>query len=232
MKFFAFLAGAAVFALVLPAHAESSLNISGIRLGTTPEQARAAAAAVNPKYVFSDLRRAGEEKIAGFEAKEDPRKVFSPDLLKVIFDERNATWFVYREQRYETGSRPTKEATLAALKEKYGEPSFTDVDVLRGLASWQFDRAGKIYKGARGQAPCPGTRNRGSTPEKFGERCGSFVQAQWNFMNPEKLVEQLQVTIVETQHVYDALKQQQDAADSAKKNALDAERAKAVKPKL
>lgn len=208
------------------------MNISGIRLGATPDQARAAAAAANPKYVFSDLRRAGEEKVAGFEAKDDPRKVFPPDLLKVIFDERNATWFVYREQRYETGSRPTKEATLAALKEKYGEPSFTDVDVLRGLASWQFDRAGKIYKGARGQAPCPGARNRGSTPEKFGERCGSFVQAQWNFMNPEKLVEQLQVTIVETQHVYDALKQQQDAADSAKKNALDAERAKAVKPKL
>ena len=73
---------------------------------------------------------------------------------------------------------------------------------------------------------------RGTPPSTFPEHCGTFIQATWNFANKEKMVDELGVTIHESSRMYDTLKRVQDKSNSAKREALEAERSKSVKPKI
>ena len=213
--------------------ADNNFNIGGIKLGSSASEAKSAASTMNQNLKFSDLVNREDGKLVGFSGSEPG--AFPKDSVKVLFDEQNLTWFIYRFQRYDDGSRPSRESVVAALKEKFGEPTFSNTtDLLSGNASWHVDRTGKTYKGTLGKAPCSGTNSmgNGTPPSNFTEACGKFIQATWNFANKEKMVAQLEVTIHDSARIFDALKKSQDAVNSAKRNALEAERSKAVKPKL
>ncbi len=219
--------------LLSQAHASQSFDIGGIRLGSSAVEAQSAASAMNSKLTFSELKRREDGKVMGVSGTE--AGAFPKDSVKIFFDEQNATWFVHRSQRYAEGSRPSREGVFVALKEKFGEPTFSNTtDLLSGNASWHFDRSGKIYKGPLGKAPCSGTDSmgRGTPPSTFPEHCGTFIQATWNFANKEKMVDELGVTIHESSRMYDTLKRVQDKSNSAKREALEAERSKSVKPKI
>lgn len=223
----------ATFLLNSYALADTQFDIGGIKLGSSASEAKSAASTMNQNLKFSDLTSRDDGKLVGFSGSESG--AFPKDSVKVLFDERNLTWFIYRSQRYDDSSRPSRESVVAALKEKFGEPTFSNTtDLLSGNASWHFDRTGKKYKGTLGKAPCSGTNSMGSgtPPSNFTEACGKFIQATWNFANREKMVNQLEVTIHESARIFDALKKSQDATNSAKRNALEVERLKAVKPKI
>ena len=233
MKFTRLFSIVAVISFCPQAYAESKINIGGIHLGSSAAEAHAGATVMNKKFKFVDLKRQEDGKTIGFNGSEDG--AFPADSIKVIFTDTNTTWFIYRNQRYEEGSRPTRDAVFSALIEKYGEPTFSNTkDILNGNASWHFDRAGKIYHGPLGKAPCSGTDSRGggTPPSSFTERCGVFVQASWNFMNKEKMVQQLEVTAHESSIIYDAIRKKQDASNAIQRKPLEQEQSKNIKPKL
>lgn len=164
--------------IVFPqAYASPSLDIGGIRIGSTSSEARTAIMAMNPKLTLSDLKQ-NNGTIVGIEGREkisigmEPagarsmkpgatvEKFLQKDHAVVLFDEKGLVWFIGRTQGYaQSTSRPTYAATWSALEEKFGEPSMKSGSLPIGSGEWEFDRSGKLFsrKGnlISAKGPCP-----------------------------------------------------------------------------
>ena len=160
------------------AYASPSLDVGGIRIGSTSSEARTAIMAMNPKLTLSDLKQNNGE-IAGIEGREkisigmEPagarsmkpgatvEKFLQKDHVVILFDKKGIVWFVGRTQGYVPGTpRPTYAATWSALEEKFGEPSIKSGSLPIGSGEWEFDRSGKLFsrKGNLVSAKGPCTR--------------------------------------------------------------------------
>ena len=228
------------------AHAAPPFDIGGIRLVSSAAQARAAISAANPELAFTDLKQQ-DGKIVGFDGvQKDPKSFENPDHVLALFNDEGSTWFIGRRQNFKEGTRPTIEATWAALKEKYGEPSGVgNMDPRNPLnggrtnAAWIFDRSDKLYKDPKNRDnPCPMQMAMDfqelsgfSVPMRFNGQCGSRLNVEFLY-DKNGMVSELIINAFDSAREYDALKKRQDAEEAAKKNTLDTERAKGVKPKL
>lgn len=223
------------------AHAAPAINVSGVNLGATQVQARAAASSANKEFTFVDIKQ-NDGKVSGFQAKSktiggSSIGASSNDFMVVLFDQ-GSTWFVGRFQKFEEGDRPTTLSTMSALKEKFGPPTVSSSSSIE----WQYDRSGALYKGIPAQGPCPNgidgpSFNAGmmatiSVPAKFSERCGFYIEARLLPSPDGRMVNSLLIRAYESGRIFDGLQQQRDNANAANAKKLEEERAKAVKPQL
>ena len=183
------------------AYAGPSLDIGGIRIGSTSSEARAAIMAMNPKIILSDLKQ-NNGKILGVEGHEKisigmkpagarsmkpgatAEEFLQKDHAVVLFDEKGLVWFVGRTQGYAPGTpRPTYAATWSALEEKFGEPSMKSGSLPIGSGEWEFDRSGKLFsrKGNLISAKGPCTRAGRGTDFAAGPEGYYSINAPENF---------------------------------------------------
>ena len=219
----------------------TDLDVGGVKLGMKASDLRSSIAKVNSAFVTKELKRS-DGTIAGLQGRQDLGSGWgatTPDHLVALYDERGYTWFVGRAQKYEKGNRPTFEAISTALREKYGEPSFSSL----GHLEWQFTRSGALYKGNQQQGPCtPGpdafelisstmTSPPIRVPKKFAEKCGTHIVA-FAMRESDGMAADLVVSVYDAARMYDIAKNKKNSVKEEENKALNTEKAKAVKPKL
>lgn len=219
----------------------ANFDVGGVKLGTKAEDLRSLIAKVNPSFVQGDLKTGG--KVVGVQARQDVGSswtAFTPDHLVALYDEQGYTWFIGRAQKYAKGDRPGIENTLAALREKYGEPSSSNFTQME----WQFTRSGSLYNGVQTQGPCWAGWSAGAStitstitsppiqiPKKFSEKCGTHIVATIG-REPDGMAGSLVVLMYDATRVYDAEERRMNSVNADEAKRLEAEKSKGLKPKL
>lgn len=221
---------------ILFAQGASANDISGVRIGSSLDEARIAIKMANRSFVLSPFIDDGE--MIGVTAIAAPRAKRaddgSADEFVALQDNRGTVWFVGRYQRLAPGSRFSMDDLLASLNKKFGTPSNTPRTRYYDY-SWEYDRQGKLYDGFANAGPCaglvfsrphlPGMSI--SAPEEFPSKCGMQVRLT-NFLEENGLVSYFTLTVVDAKRRYDQL----NAVKTEQKRHLDQERARGNKPKI
>ncbi|HKT33385.1 MAG TPA: hypothetical protein VJR03_01050 [Nitrospira sp.] len=162
------------------------VDIVGIKVGMTGDQAMAALKAANPKFKIDVVRTQTRWDYAARltdDSRADPTKLwvlgvhasapfirnYSPETVTVGFSTHPNQPFVYMVSRmvvFQEGSMPTAENVLAGLRKKYGPESYpVPASTGEGFPDlrWVFDVKGQLIGGPLGQAVATscGTRTDG-----------------------------------------------------------------------
>lgn len=246
--------------LCLAAASANALDVSGIKLGSTLEEAKNGILSLNKGYVIEPFTMDGVP--AAYRAKAPCMNIAYNPLCKAdeiaIFQEHgNAVWSIARYQTFpESKDRFPASELVASLQKKYGKDSRNAIDkplqdsgkFLTTMYVWVYDRAGRQRLGldtlqpVMGKfdlGPCyinnaqygPSTGEGTAFPTTVNETCGQYVTASFT-ADENGFVKQFKVEVVDIAHIYDAMKRKKQVADAAQKQDADAQRAKGLKPNL
>lgn len=216
-------------------------DIAGVQIGSPLSTQRTVIAKANPSYQLNDVKLT-TGKIVGINAiaQKDGRII---DQFVVIQNDAGIIWFVARAQALEKGARIKPETLLNSFKEKYGP--YADISTGSGGPIWQFDRQGKIHLGQYIQGPCyagigagasttfgkvPGTAIQ--VPRNFTPRCGTEITSYVRKDSTDGMVSAFSVQIVDAKRMYDELNGKSAVEENERKQKLEAEKSKDIKPKL
>jgi hypothetical protein len=228
----------AALALSLSFSAYAAPDVSGIELGSAFSAARPLMMKANAGYEITDLKRNG--KVAGYSALfvKDGAPV---DQLVVLQNAAGAVWFVARAQRLAQGERIKHETLLATLRAKYGPES--GISLGSNGPSWQFNRAGALFKGDPSTGPCVGLVSGSpamvgkvpsaniNVPSNYPAGCSTSVNAPL-VVDQDGMVTHFSLHLIDVKAAYDELSGNEAAAKTEHQRKLEAERARDVKPKL
>lgn len=217
-------------------------DVVGIKLGSSSGDLKRGMAAADSELTFADVKLQ-DGQLIGLQG----RKMvgagwnsYAADQIVGLFDAQGRVWYVGRAQKFEKGSRPTLDATLAALRNKYGQPSFGS----KGAIEWQFDRSGNLFQGQQVQSPCwtgtsPGLMSFNATPmspgmfapKTFNGHCGVRIVAN-AMSSADGMVDSLVVTMFDSANQYDQIERDKAASAADQQAKLNAEKNKGVRPGL
>jgi hypothetical protein len=145
----------AALVTTIGAHAQGAagpnLDVAGIKIGMGVKDAMAALKAENPKFSI----QIPNHQLEGFPMPLHPwvdcEQAIGPDndgetitLLFTMPPSREVVWGIKRLTSYRAGHRPSTEATLAALRTKYGPESVPAADPRTKNLAWVFDDKGQL----------------------------------------------------------------------------------------
>lgn len=232
---------AASLSLGYTAYAADNQEIDGVKIGSKPDELKASIASLNASLATAELKDSND-KIIGLQAKNEAGtgwELHTPDHVVGLFDNEGYTWFVGRAQKYIKGDRPSLEVTLKTLMDKYGPPSY----VTSSRLEWQFDRSNNLYTGANDRGPCwtgfremrpfeiTVTSPKIEAPKHFSPKCSMHIVAKIQ-KESDGMVGSLSVSMYNAASVYDRMQRERAVIEAEKQKKLEAEKAKAVKPKL
>ncbi|CAM3927175.1 hypothetical protein [Paracidovorax anthurii] len=228
------------------AYSQPALDIGGVKFGASLESQKAQMQKVNPQYQFSEIKTR-EGKVLGWQGIATNKNNGVNDQLLALQDDNGKIWYLGRVQKFDEGMHIPHDTYLAALKEKYGEPSSLSRD--KQDFSWIYGRDYVFIKGpnppsgicpsqAGGDVRTPRTemsqlKSAGinlPVPGAFEPRCGLQMNVKLYKGVNSSMVFGSEIQIIEHQSRYDALEKKQQAADAAKQKAIDAMQGN--KPKL
>jgi hypothetical protein len=141
--------------------AATSVDIAGIRIGMSPEQVRTALRAHTPKAELKETQTEIEDyprsaHVSGILAVVYAGNGAPEEIVAVHFTEPPSAQRVVRVARrvfYRGSNQPSLDATNAALRQKYAEPSFVWTEPYRGTAgkraTWAWTAQGQRKQLAR-----------------------------------------------------------------------------------
>ncbi|QCI10759.1 hypothetical protein E6B08_04780 [Pseudomonas putida] len=234
---------AAVFATLTSTATLAADDISGVAIGSSLAEAKAAIAEANANYEITPLMLTNGQE-AGVTAKTNDLMPWTgsnnaggpSDEFAALLNDAGKVWFVARVQRFDKGGRIKLDALKEALIEKFGQPSGTTKIGTLGF-NWQYFRDGKQWTGS-GVAPCQGN---GTTttipgvsvtaPRSFSPKCGKIVSVH-AATQPDMMVPYYTITITDAKGMFDELAARDAKEEADRKQKLADEQAKAVKPKI
>ena len=229
---------ATMFAAFVTNHAGAATDIAGVQIGLPLATQKAIIAKANPSYELKDIKLSGKTVGINAIAEKEGRVI---DQFVAIQNESGIVWFVARAQALEKGARIKSDTLLNSLKDKYG--LYTEFGSVGPM--WQFDRQGNIYKGQWVQGPCyagigagasttfgqvPGTSIQ--VPRNFTPKCGTEITTSVLKDSTDGMVSAFAVQIVDAKRMYDELNGKATAEEDQRKQKLEAEKSKDIKPKL
>lgn len=221
------------------------VSVAGIQLGVASSNAKEVMTSVQPPLAIKDLKLAqGIVCHQAFGTLNLSPQRHSGVNIGVCFYPDNKVWFVGKSEHFEAGFRPTVSASLDALKEKYGQPSSLEESEMGFELDWQFDRDGNQYKGPPRNGPCrsqlqrpsgltfqhPDSRLTISAPRGFYRKCGIVISA--SLYAREGMIDLLYVNAYDSASQFDANEAAKARDKEDKKQRLDEEMSKAIKPGL
>jgi hypothetical protein len=244
----------AVFAILVAgwasgAFASAPLDVSGVSLGMSSEEAQAAVKKANPKYMVTALKNRAGKTVGWIGATPSPpsRPGYSADHLVAVTDSAAGTWFVSRTQAFEKGERSDSVRLVAALKEKFGKPS----NEAPGYLDWQFDRTGGLFAGGdrdlnrrvpisplcklhdpQRDDPGQAFSLEWGIPQQFMSRCGSWIQVFILTDVFDHLVTSFSINITNSSTKFDEADAKSRHEGAERKRALDQEKANSRVPKF
>jgi hypothetical protein len=217
------------YILVPQALANGQVDTGGVSLGMSPTQVQGAAKKMFKSDQDGFVTFSGTKKIGAYFATRADQYNYSVEkgmdqhLLLVNFSTNSQKAVsIVRKQSFAKTSRPNPEVLSASLVKKYGEPSLTIKNHNGIYLTWQFNLDGSLqkWKSPSEGRVCDFQINPRSVngfefmvPETFKSDCGIFIRAH---LDPEttfdtKLVETLEITLVNHQIAYVDLKKDADA---------------------
>jgi hypothetical protein len=182
-----------------------------------------------------DYRKIGDAQKCGL-----GRRVWDhvDELISVAspgLDGRQAVFGIWRHQHWKPGEMPSRDAVLAALRDKYGkEGELTDQQ--HGTMSWRYDLAGMPLKATDALfRQCYGPAARAGSSQRWSEGCGYTITA--DLVPPRdnpQLVQALYVGLMHQEQLLkhgDAMQAELDRLDAARR-AQEVEKAAGSAPKL
>lgn len=231
--------------LSLVAVSANALDVSGITLGSSLEEARKGILAIKKNYEFEQLNMNGVP--VAYKAaicKFDPK---CQDEIAILQGQGKAVWFVSRFQSFgDPKDRFAVTELVSNLQKKYGKPS-TPIDSDRRFV-WAFDRSGgqqfglsTFNSGGNNLGPCninDAAANmvgpRGSNyqfPDNSNDTCGKYIVVDFS-SDGNGFVAWFAVQVVDIAHIADEMNRKGKAADEVQRREAEAQRAKGLKPQL
>jgi hypothetical protein len=217
-----------------------AVDVVGIKLGSSASDLKRAMTAADAEMAFADVKLQ-DGQLIGLQGRKmvgSGWSTYAADQMVGLFDAQGRIWYVGRAQKYEKGSRPTLDATVAALRNKYGQPSFGS----RNLFEWQYDTNGALFQGQQMQSPCwtgtgaatmpfsVGPQSPGLTaPRIFNGHCGIRIVASAMSAN-DGMVDSLVVTMFDSASQYAQIERDKASATAEQQSKLNAEKSKGVRP--
>jgi hypothetical protein len=239
--------------LCLAAASANALDVSGIKLGSTLEEAKNGILSLNKNYAIESFTMDGIP--VAYRAKapcmnEGYNPQCKADEIAIFQEQGRAVWSVARYQSFPNPKdRFSVSELVSNLQKKYGKDSRGDLgkDGYKYFV-WAFDRSGSqrfglsAYQPVMGKfdlGPCyinnaqgaPASIDRTEFPTTVNETCGQYVTASFQD-DGNGFVQGFKVEVVDIAHIHDEMKRKNQAADAAQKRDADAQRAKGLKPNL
>jgi hypothetical protein len=220
-------------------------EISGVALGSSLADAKAAIVKANPNFKLSPLLISGGQEAGVTAVTTDrlPRTGLGDpggpsDEFAALQNDAGKVWYITRVQRLPEGGRIQADALGAALTEKFGKPSGTTP--LTSLAYyWHYDRNGKQYVGPASGGPCHTVSGNGmnipgmtvGAPRSFSPTCGKIIQVGATIPS-NGMVPYYTVAIIDAKSMFDELTASDARAKAAQSKKLADEKAKHITPNI
>ena len=220
-------------------------DVADVSLGMTAAQAKAAYKS-STKMVMADINSSAGvmQGILGYS--ETLLDGLPAEEFMAYQGELNGVWSLERIQRIPAAERYTKDALIAALRQKYGQESNAQYGE---RMAWYFDAQGKQYVDKDNSNPCgagaalnagrgrvyppnvyyPGTISGPIT--NFYPACQIFYYAEWS-RDERGMVKQLNLIVQNHGAMVNVLRARENAKKNEQQQQLNQQIQKNVKPSL